>query len=797
MNIIVTATCGFGMLACLFLEMESRVFILTVLCLFISFAVTFASIFIKKLYRVSVYSHPILASLIGMYLTVVDGFGFFYYLYGVLGVIIAALYYSSRSVFITANINVVFYLITYIFFKEKIYILNYSFLTFTHVLTYVIALILIELAMYIQCKDGKKLLRMQTARYEVERQWNKNILDNAEQGFLTVDSQSIIEKSASRQCEKLFGSRVAGRTLGEVLFSDDEKEGSFINDLIKQVFLEDSSRKDVFLSLLPEIIQKGMKLIELKYKLIKSYRGNESLMVITTDITEKTEIQKQIKLEQANLKMIINCISERFEVIDIISQFREFVLYIKSNASENNREFSKNNLLREAHNFKGLFSLFEMHNTVRGLEKLESELEQGQEIQEQKLDISALLTCLEKDLYVIREYLGEGFLDEGDMEFKISKWRFNSLKEQVRRVLIPEESHKAISIIESLKYRSIKQLLSPYIQYTTKLAQRINKPIKEIEITGADIYIDYEKHKLIIMSLVHIFRNCVDHGIEDEDERLELNKPPEGEIKCNIADDGKNIHIIIEDDGKGIDFELLRQLIAQRGLLDEIEAKSIDDERLLEYIFNDGFTTRDCVTDISGRGVGLSSVRERVGQLGGRIIVATESGRGTRFDVQFPKAKEFGCSVISPESYITELSKSAMSFFSKLSNYSIIEGKIDIEDASLYQFIVMNRVSGCFNAVVLFSFNHILADKIVEIIMGQDLNVKELNRCRNDAMAEACNIILGNCFNRDNHSGYVIDIGTPVVIESIRVKSAFRPNDYLSKNIVIENDSFKIIIKLS
>ena len=95
--------------------------------------------------------------------------------------------------------------------------------------------------MYIQCKDGKKLLRMQTARYEVERQWNKNILDNAEQGFLTVDSQSIIEKSASRQCEKLFGSRVAGRTLGEVLFSDDEKEGSFINDLIKQVFLEDSS----------------------------------------------------------------------------------------------------------------------------------------------------------------------------------------------------------------------------------------------------------------------------------------------------------------------------------------------------------------------------------------------------------------------------------------------------------------------------------------------------------------------------------------------------------------------------
>jgi two-component system chemotaxis sensor kinase CheA len=129
--------------------------------------------------------------------------------------------------------------------------------------------------------------------------------------------------------------------------------------------------------------------------------------------------------------------------------------------------------------------------------------------------------------------------------------------------------------------------------------------------------------------LIHVVRNSVDHGIEGPDERVRAGKPRAGRVSIESRLEGAAFVIVVEDDGRGIDWNTIRQRARLRGLPHATE------HDLEEALFTDGITTRDAVSDLSGRGIGLSAVRQICAQLGGTIQVQSQHGLGTRFEFRF------------------------------------------------------------------------------------------------------------------------------------------------------------------
>lgn len=168
------------------------------------------------------------------------------------------------------------------------------------------------------------------------------------------------------------------------------------------------------------------------------------------------------------------------------------------------------------------------------------------------------------------------------------------------------------------------------------LAKQFRKEI-EFVIEGGDTELDKKVLEEINDPLIHIMRNCVDHGIEPPEVRVERGKPAKGTVRLAARQEGDRIVIEISDDGAGIDPEKIRQTALRKGYLTEAEAASMSDREAMYLIFEPGFSTAPIITEISGRGVGMDVVREFVVEkLKGSLDVESEVGKGTRFRLTIP-----------------------------------------------------------------------------------------------------------------------------------------------------------------
>ncbi|MBN2393315.1 MAG: hybrid sensor histidine kinase/response regulator, partial [Anaerolineae bacterium] len=156
-----------------------------------------------------------------------------------------------------------------------------------------------------------------------------------------------------------------------------------------------------------------------------------------------------------------------------------------------------------------------------------------------------------------------------------------------------------------------------------------------LTIIGGDVELDKRVLEQIKDPLIHLLRNAIDHGMETPDARASLGKPRSGAITLKAEQVEKNIVISISDDGRGLDFEAIRRVLARRT---GAEAHTLSEMELTEAIFGLGISTSPIVTDVSGRGVGLDVVRRNVEELHGRIHVASNNGNGAMFTLTLPLA---------------------------------------------------------------------------------------------------------------------------------------------------------------
>jgi two-component system chemotaxis sensor kinase CheA len=179
----------------------------------------------------------------------------------------------------------------------------------------------------------------------------------------------------------------------------------------------------------------------------------------------------------------------------------------------------------------------------------------------------------------------------------------------------------------------ISFVFSRFPRMVRDLSQRLDKQV-EIKMTGGETELDKTVLEKIGDPLVHLVRNCVDHGIEAPEVRQAAGKAPCGTVHLHAYHRGSNIQVEVSDDGGGLKKDRILVKARERGLLGPNDAPS--DEEVYALIFLAGFSTADQATDISGRGVGMDVVRRNVEDLGGSIEVRSEPGRGSRFTITLP-----------------------------------------------------------------------------------------------------------------------------------------------------------------
>src|SRR3989304_6366744 len=158
----------------------------------------------------------------------------------------------------------------------------------------------------------------------------------------------------------------------------------------------------------------------------------------------------------------------------------------------------------------------------------------------------------------------------------------------------------------------------------------------DLVVSGADVELDNNIIEILKDPLVHFLRNAIDHGIEEPSLRMSLGKKKAGTISLSAKQEGGDVLIIVEDDGKGIDKEQVKETAIQKGFLSEEEAKKASDEEIYEIIMRPGFSTSKIITDTSGRGVGMDVVKTVVDRLNGSLILESTKGHGARFILKVP-----------------------------------------------------------------------------------------------------------------------------------------------------------------
>ncbi|HGM7296168.1 TPA: chemotaxis protein CheA [Stenotrophomonas maltophilia] len=227
-------------------------------------------------------------------------------------------------------------------------------------------------------------------------------------------------------------------------------------------------------------------------------------------------------------------------------------------------------------------------------------------------------------------------------ELVLSRNRLKTLRARLR----DEELDRAVSTLDIATARLQSAVMRTRMQPVGKVFSRFPKVARDVarslkkevdlELIGAETELDRNLVEALADPLVHLVRNAIDHGVEMPDLREAQGKPRMGHVRLSAQQEGDYVSIEVQDDGAGIDPEKLRAKAREKGLIDPEAAARLSSDECLHLVFLPGFSTKQQVTDISGRGVGMDVVQSRIRELSGQIQIQSELGRGSRFLIRVP-----------------------------------------------------------------------------------------------------------------------------------------------------------------
>jgi two-component system chemotaxis sensor kinase CheA len=235
-------------------------------------------------------------------------------------------------------------------------------------------------------------------------------------------------------------------------------------------------------------------------------------------------------------------------------------------------------------------------------------------------------------------------------EIGLTKNRISNLKTQIVHGRTDPETVKALDLAVSqldllvsdlqnavmkTRMQPIGRLFQKYPRLARDLARQLGKDV-ELVLSGEETELDKTMIEDLNDPLVHLVRNAVDHGIESPEERQATNKPAKSLVTLSASQIGDHIYIEIADDGRGMRPDVIRNKAVEKGIIDAETANGLDDRQSLQLIFLPGFSTKDQISSVSGRGVGMDVVKTNISRLNGKIDVESVPGQGSTFTISLP-----------------------------------------------------------------------------------------------------------------------------------------------------------------
>lgn len=315
------------------------------------------------------------------------------------------------------------------------------------------------------------------------------------------------------------------------------------------------------------------------------------------------------------------------------------------------------------------------------------------------------------------------------------------------------------SLILTMRMVAVEQVFNRFPRMVRGLAKDLNKKI-DLQIIGADTELDRTVIDEIGDPLVHLIRNSIDHGIELPAERLKAGKQEEGKLILRAYHSGNHVFIEIQDDGAGINREKVEEKAVENGLITKEAAKQLTDEEIYPFILASGFSTAATVSDISGRGVGLDVVKNKIEALGGKITIESEKGKGSKFSIQLPLTLSILSSLlvkVEEETYAIPLSSIIETALLKEEQIMSAHGKKVMDfRGSVVPLVSLKKVfdvpdsttsenGSSHHAVVIVKKGEKMTGLMVDSFIGQrEIVLKSLGNYLKDVFAISGSTILGD-----------------------------------------------------
>ncbi len=367
------------------------------------------------------------------------------------------------------------------------------------------------------------------------------------------------------------------------------------------------------------------------------------VVMVATDITELVEAQRQFESEKNSAQLILALVKKQAEIGRFITEAQKLLANVQQVASSGQWTEHQEALLRWIHTLKGgsgSFTIPELGNHCHQAENLIVQLRSKSPPSTESLDkaISHIQVSIDDFIIDARQILGpRAFSSESYISVKVSDLRHwaNQFSMWSKGLATSD------TIYRNYLYTPVENLLTPYQELLQKLSDSQQKQILPLKIQTNNVAVAEEIYSSLFASLVHIFRNLIDHGIEFPEERTLSQKPAEGKIEVTVAlktvalkaiTQSELLVIDISDDGRGINPEKIRSKMTSLG----VDTSTENDEQVIQHVFDAQVSTKETVTELSGRGVGLDAVKVEVTRLGGRIWVTSQLGQGTTFRIEVP-----------------------------------------------------------------------------------------------------------------------------------------------------------------
>jgi two-component system, chemotaxis family, sensor histidine kinase and response regulator WspE len=300
-------------------------------------------------------------------------------------------------------------------------------------------------------------------------------------------------------------------------------------------------------------------------------------------------------------------------------------------------------------------------------------------------------------------------------------------------------AHRLYDQALMVRMRPFADGVTPFPRMVRDLARSLGKQAR-LEIVGDRTQVDRDILEKLDAPLGHLLRNALDHGIETPDERIAAGKPAEGVIRLEASHNAGSLQIIISDDGRGIDPERIREAVIRRGLANGEIAAKLGDSELLEFLFLPGFTMKEDVTEISGRGVGLDVVQDMIKQVRGRVRIISQPGAGTRFKLELPLTLSVLRALlveIGGEAYAFPFSNVVRAAKLPKDQVQLLEGRQHFSlDGQQIGLVTAHQILGCgepdhegeeLSVVVLGSANTLYGLVVDRFLGGRELVVQPLD----------------------------------------------------------------------